>query len=141
MQSGALYDNNEDFISNGGGKVASILKKIIFTFIDVDNKEESGLERYTQENVNKIVENAVKDNGGNVTVMRDGVELFRVRATGHGDDKNATYTLRKYNKLPDGTVKVGDDRKARGFNDDKVDELLYGINKVNGYHIRTKGER
>ena len=72
--------------------------------------------------------------------MKDGKDLFRVRPSGHGHT-NDTYALRKYNNNPKYGIIADDYGKAKHFSDQQVYMLLYGINGVNGYSVRTKGGR
>ena len=78
MQSGAIEDNSGDFIGGFGSKAGSLISKSLNLLDDLFSEPETGLNEFTQENVNKIVENSKKKYGGNIIVMKDGKDLFKV---------------------------------------------------------------
>ncbi len=141
MQSGAIEDNSGDFIGGFGSKAGSLISKSLNLLDDLFSEPETGLNEFTQENVNKIVENSKKKYGGNVTVMKGADPLFRVHQPGQKKQENATYNNMIINIDPNGNTRDGYERNYRNFSDQQVYMLLYGINGVNGYSVRTKGGR
>ncbi len=141
MQSGAIEDNSGDFIGGFGSKAGSLISKSLNLLDDLFSEPETGLNEFTQENVNKIVENSKKKYGGNITVMKDGKDLFRVHQPGQKKQENATYNNMIINIDPNGNTRDGYERNYRNFSDKQVYMLLKGLYGIDGYSIRTRGGR
>jgi hypothetical protein len=84
----------------------------------------------------ELVEEATQKYGGNVTVQRNGIDLFRVHQTSSGHGFKVTQF--KNNVTPNGIFKNPIDVNVRKTH---LNQLQRGLNEVPPYKLRKRGEK
>ncbi|TAF34695.1 MAG: hypothetical protein EAZ57_02970 [Cytophagales bacterium] len=96
--------------------------------------------KFTQGAADDLVVGLKNTHGGNVTVMKDGVDIFRVHQPGTHRSSVATITKIREHMTPKGPMRIADS-KSSPFDQSTFDMLRQAANNQGGYSVRTLGGR
>ncbi|MBK8153298.1 MAG: hypothetical protein IPK61_09750 [Saprospiraceae bacterium] len=96
--------------------------------------------KFTQGAGDDLVVGLKNTHGSNVTVMKDGVDIFRVHQPGTHRSSVSTITKIREHMTPKGPMRIADS-KSSSFDQSTFDMLRQAANSQGGYSLRTLGGR
>lgn len=99
--------------------------------------------KFTQNRADDLVINLKEVYGGNVTVMKDGVPIFRVHQPGSHGNLSSTVTKFRQGRINPNTGRAQNiaDKKVSNFDQGIFDTLNKAVRGENGFSIVTKRGR
>ena len=92
--------------------------------------------KFSQQAADDLVIRLRKEYGGNVTVMKDGVDIFRVHQPGKHNFDGTSVTHIRVHDTPNGPKRIADS-KAVPFDEQSFEILQKAANNLDGYSLRT----